>query len=148
MIERFAALFKKKEEPKQKVETQTTILQKKAGTFKVECDIDEDDVKCSENDTPPFVGVPAPTYLKDDPWFGPASTRSEKQLDYMEQETLIKQQQYQETHSVESENIHEIMYQISTQNWNTVDESQGGSENFQEGPGGLQSGNRWSTFKK
>ena len=148
MIERFVELFKKKEEPKQKVETQTTILQKKAGTFKVEGDIEEDVVKCSKDDTSPLVGVPAPTYLKNDPWFGPAPIKSEKQIDYMEQETLIKQQQYQETHSVESENIHEMMYQISTQNWNTVDESQGGSENFQEGPGGLQSGNRWSTFKK
>jgi len=148
MIERFAELFKKKEELKQKVETQTTILQKKAGTFKMESAIEEDDVKCSEDNTSSFVGVPAPIYLKDDPWFGPAPIKSEKQLDYMEQETLIKKQQYQENHSVESENIHEIMYQISTQNWNTVDESQGGSENFQEGPGGLQSGNRWSTFKK
>ena len=147
MIERFVELFKKKEEPKQKVETQTTILQKKAGTFKVESVIEEDVVKCSKDDISPSVGVSAAAYLKDDPWFGPAPIKSEKQIDYMEQETLIKQQ-YQETHSVESENIHEMMYQISIQNWNTVDESQGGSENFQEGPGGLESGNRWSTFKK
>ena len=31
-----------------------------------------------------YTGVPAPVYLKDDPWFGPAPERSEKQLDYME----------------------------------------------------------------
>ena len=148
MIERFVELFKRKGEFKQKVETQTTILQKKAGTFKMECATEEDDVKCSEDDTSSVVGVPAPTYLKDDNWFGPAPIKSEKQLDYMEQETLIKQQQYQQNDFLESENIHEMMYQISIQNGNTVDESQGGSENFQEGPGGLQSGNRWSTFKK
>ena len=41
-----------------------------------------------------------------------------------------------------------MIYQISIQNWNTVDKNRGGSENFQEGPGGLQSGNLWSTFKK
>ena len=40
-----------------------------------------------------YTGIPAPAYLNDDPWFGPAPPFSEKQLDYMEQETLIKQQQ-------------------------------------------------------
>ena len=148
MIGRFASLFRKEEKPKQEVETQTTLLQKKAGTFNVECAIDEEVVDCSEMDSPPYIGVPAPAYLKDDPWFGPAPIRSEKQLDYMEQETFIKQQQHQETHSVESEDIHQKMYDIATQNWNTVSESQGGSENFQEGPGGWNSGNGWSINKK
>ena len=149
MINRFAALFGKKE-PKQEVETQTTILQKKAGTYEVECAVDEEVVDCNEMDSPPYIGVPAPVYLEDDPWFGPAPIRSEKQLDYMEQETFIKQQQqqHQETHSVESEDIHQKMYDIATQNWNTVSESQGGSENFQEGPGGWNSGNGWSINKK
>ena len=149
MINRFAALFGKKE-PKQEVETQTTILQKKAGTYEVECAVDEEVVDCNEMDSPPYIGVPAPVYLEDDPWFGPAPIRSEKQLDYMEQETFIKQQQqqHQETHSVESEDIHQKMYDIATQNWNTVSESRGGSENFQEGPGGWNSGNGWSINKK
>ena len=34
--------------PKKEVETQTTILQKKAGTYKVECAIDEEVVDCKE----------------------------------------------------------------------------------------------------
>ena len=148
MIGRFASLFRKEEKPKQEVETQTTILQKKAGTFNVECAIDEEVVDCSEMDSPPYIGVPAPAYLEDDPWFGPAPIRSEKQLDYMEQETFIKQQQHQETYTVESEDIHQKMYDIATQNWNTVSKSQGGSENFQEGPGGWNSGNGWSINNK
>ena len=49
---------------------------------------------------------------------------------------------------VESEDIHQKMYDIATQNWNTVSESQGGSENFQEGPGGWNSGNGWSINKQ
>ena len=147
MIKKFKELLGKVVS-KQEVETQTTILQKKAGTFNVECAIDEEVVDCDEMDSPPYIGVPAPAYLKDDPWFGPAPIRSEKQLDYMEQETFIKQQQHQETHSVESEDIHQKMYDIATQNWNTVKESQGGSENFQEGPGGWNSGNGWSINKK
>ena len=69
MINKFAALFGKKE-PKQEVETQTTILQKKAGTYEVECAIDEEVVDCDEMDSPPYIGVPAPAYLEDDPWFG------------------------------------------------------------------------------
>ena len=120
----------------------------KVGSEEIECAIDEKVVDCGEMDNPPYIGVPAPAYLKDDPWFGPAPIRSEKQLDYMEQETFIKQQQHQETHSVESEDIHQKMYDIATQNWNTVSESQGGSENFQEGPGGWNSGNGWSINKK
>ena len=153
MIGRFASLFRKeekKEKPKQEVETQTTILQKKAGTFKVECAIDEEVVDCSEMDSPPYVGVPAPAYLEDDPWFGPAPTLTEKQQDYMEQETAMKieEQNRREEAGEEPENIHEMMYQIASKNWNTVSESQGGSENFQEGPGGWNSGNGWSINKK
>ncbi len=113
------------------------------GSWKVECAIDEEVVDCDEMDNPPYVGVPAPAYLEDDPWFGPAPVRSEKQLDYMQQETLIKQQQHQETHSGEPDNIHELMYEMSTANWNTVGETQGASENFHEG---WQSGTGFSQF--
>jgi len=150
MIGRFASLFRKEEKPKQEVETQTTLLQKKAGTFNVECAIDEEVVDCSEMDSPPYIGVPAPAYLEDDPWFGPAPTLTEKQQDYMEQETAMKieEQNRREEAGEEPENIHEMMYQIASKNWNTVGESQGGSENFQEGPGGWNSGNGWSINKK
>ena len=100
----------------------------------IECAIDDNVVDCSEMDEEPYVGIPAPAYLEDDPWFGPAPIRSEKQLDYMEQETFIKQQEHQETHSTaESEDIHQVMYEMATSNWNTVKETQGGSENFQGG---------------
>ena len=51
MIGRFASLFRKEEKPKQEVETQTTLLQKKAGTFNVECAIDEEVVDCNEMDS-------------------------------------------------------------------------------------------------
>ncbi len=141
MIKKFSNLFKKKKE----VETQTTLLQKKANTYKVECAIDEEIVDCREMDNPPYIGIPAPVYLEDDSWFGPAPLRSEKQLDYMEQETIIKQQEAQETHEYKGEpcNMHQLMYEMATSNWNTVDETResiGGSENFQTGPGGWNSG--------
>ena len=150
MIGRFASLFRKKEEPKQEVETQTTILQKKAGTFNVECAIDEEVVGCDEMDNPPFVGVPAPAYLEDDPWFGPAPVRTEKQMDYMEQEAEIKmaEEQQRSEQTCESHDIHAKIYEIATQNWTTVAETQGGSENFQEGPGGWNSGTGINQFQR
>ena len=149
MINRFAALFGKKE-PKQEVETQTTILQKKAGTYEVECAIDEEVVDCDEMDSPPYIRVPAPAYLEDDPWFGMSPTPTEKQQDYMAQEAEIKmvEEQQRSEETCESEDIHAKMYEIATQNWTTVAETQGGSENFQEGPGGWNSGTGINQFQR
>ena len=115
--------------------------------------IPEDSVECSMDDTPidcedlqeNYTGVPAPEYLEDDPWFGPAPVRSEKQLDYIEKETQMKKEE--EKHNKEYNggpcNMHQLMYEMATSNWNTVQETQGGSENIQEGPGGWNSGNGW-----
>tara|TARA_B100002019_G_scaffold210076_1_gene182687 strand:- start:1432 stop:1821 length:390 start_codon:yes stop_codon:yes gene_type:complete len=103
------------------VETQTSLLQKKAGTY---------------------TGIPAPRVLEDDEWFGPAPV-SDANLDYMEQETLIKQEEYQETHhSVEPENIHQVMYEMATQNSATTLQLDpiGGSENFQGGSENIHKG--------
>tara|TARA_A100001234_G_scaffold199317_1_gene190604 strand:+ start:591 stop:1016 length:426 start_codon:yes stop_codon:yes gene_type:complete len=133
-----SGVFPKKEEPVQKTETKTSPLNKETEG--------EAFTQDALNYYAPYTGVPAPAYLEDDPWFGPAPIKSEKQLDYMEQETLVKQQQHQETHSVEPENIHEMMYKIASKNWNTVSETQGGSENFQEGPGGWNSGTGMGQF--
>ena len=107
----------------------------------LECAIDDEVVSCDtlsieKLDKQDYVGVPAPAYLKDDEWFGPAPEYTDNQKDYMERETEIKRQEFEKSFSVESEDIHQKMYEISTSNWNTVDEtkqSMGGSENFQEG---------------
>ena len=101
----------------------------------IECAIDGDIVDCSEMDEEPYVGIPAPAYLEDDPWFGPAPIRSEKQLDYMEQETIVKQEEEERRQEYKGEpcNMHQLMYEMATSNWNTVKETQGGSENFQGG---------------
>jgi|TARA_R100001463_G_scaffold61113_1_gene113888 hypothetical protein len=132
---------------KQFFETQTSLLMKKAGTFKednLECLIDEDVVDCAEFDEDPvYVGVPAPVVLPTDEWFN-SPVLTEKGIDYMEQETAIKMQ---DDFSVESDDIHQRMYEIATENWSTVEETQGGSENFQEGPGGWLSSNGWSIFR-
>ena len=101
----------------------------------IECAIDEDVVECSEMDSPSYTGIPAPAYLKDDEWFGPAPEYTEKQKDYMVQETEIKRQEFEKSFSVESEDIHQVMYEMATQSAATTLQLDpiGGSENFQGG---------------
>ena len=106
---------------KQKVETQTTLLEKKAGVYKE-----------PEEPKSDYVGVPAPVYLKDDEWFGPAPEYTEKQKDYMVQEIEIKRQEFEDGFSVESDDIHQKMYEIATKSQNTTLHLNypGGSENL------------------
>ena len=145
--------------PKQEVETQTTILQKKAGTYKVECSIDDEKVPCEtlgqqyhspEAQGTWFTGVPAPVVLSNDSWFGDVTYKSQKQLDYMEKETEMKRQEREQNFSVEPDDIHQKMYEIATKNQNTTLQLNplGGSENFHEGPGGWNSGNGMGQFLK
>ena len=50
----------------------------------------------------------------------------------------------------EPENIHQMMYERASKYWGTWKEeiqSPGGSENFQSGPGGWNSGNGMAQFK-
>ena len=111
----------------------------------IECAIDEEVVDCSEMDSPPYIGVPAPAYLEDDEWFGPAPVKTEKQEAYIELEEAterLHEDMRKEAGNVESENIHEELYKMASKNWTTVSETQGGSENFQEGPNGWSSGIR------
>ena len=112
----------------------------------LECAVDENTVPCEtlgevyyspEAQGTWWTGVPAPVVLEDDPWFGPAP-KSDKQKNY--EETVAAKSQIEEDQrkeeTQEPENIHQVMYEIATSNWNTVDEtkqSMGGSENFQEG---------------
>jgi len=87
---------------------------------KVECAIDEDVVECSEMDTPPYTGVPAPVVPPSDSWFQDPP-RTQKQEDYMEIETEIKK----ENQGKEDPDIHQKMYEIATKNWTTVKETTG-----------------------
>tara|TARA_B100000073_G_scaffold139472_1_gene114753 strand:- start:151 stop:627 length:477 start_codon:yes stop_codon:yes gene_type:complete len=145
--------------PTQEVETQTTILEKKAGTYKVERSIDDEKVPCEtlgqqyyspEAQGTWFTGVPAPVVLSNDSWFGDVTYKSQKQLDYMEKETEMKRQEREENFSVEPDDIHQKMYEIATKNQNTTLQLNppGGSENFHEGVGGWNSGNGMGQFVK
>jgi hypothetical protein len=97
---------------------------------------------------------PAPAYLEDDPWFGPA-TLSEKQMSIKEmRQQLIEEEQLlplseDQPPTKEVANIHEVMYNIATSKGKTTTQLDpvGGSENFQAGPGGWMSGTGMNQFK-
>ena len=119
----------------------------------IECAIDENVVDCEgeafkQDALNYYTGVPAPAYLEDDEWFGPAPIRSRKQIDYMEQEMEMIRQEREENFSVEPSDIHQKMYEIATKNHNTTLDLDppGGSENFHTGPGGWNSGNGREQF--
>ena len=93
-----------------------------------------------------FRSVPAPVILPEDPWFGkPVLTK--KALDKQKEIDHNKKVERETTHQVESPNIRQEMYELATKNWNTVKETQGGSENFHEGPGGWNSGTGNNQFR-
>ena len=137
---------------KQLVETQTTLLQKKAGTFsdKVVCAVDDEVVDCEEFKEP-YLGVPAPPFLENDPWFGPAPVLTEKQeviRAQLEEEKQLIAEEEDKAPQKEVANIHEVMYNVATSNGKTTVQLDppGGSENFQSGPGGWMSGTGMRQF--
>ena len=118
----------------------------------IECAIDENIVDCNDLEAPPvecgpghftqgygsFVGAPAPAVLSDDEWFGPSPVRTEKQEEYILQQEAterLHEDMRKESGSVESEDIHRVMYDMATKNSATTLQLDpiGGSENFQGG---------------
>ena len=119
----------------------------------VVCAIDDEVVDCKElrDSEPSYTGVPAPVVVQEDSWFGPVPEHTEKQKEYLQQEAqerLHDDLRKEHENSKESENIHQEMFEMATKNWTTVAETQGGSENFHEGPGGWTSGNGLGQFYK
>ena len=127
--------------PRSEFETQTSLLHKKNMTYK------------EPESTKPSTGVPAPVQTPVDPWFNdvpPETIKTEKQITHEEmlEEAARREEENRKKETKEPKNIHQMMYEIATKNWNTVAETQGGSENFQEGPGGWTSGTGMGQFNK
>ena len=101
-------------------------------------------------ETESFTGIPAPNIPPYDPWFGPV-VLSEKAIEYMVQDIREHQEERKDTFSVEPNNMHQVMYDVSTRNNNTTLDlnplSPGGSENFHEGPGCWSSGTGQNQFR-
>lgn len=112
---------------------------------KVECSIDDQVVDCQSDEfsNSHYIGVPAPAYLPNDPWFS-VPILSEKQITLKEsyEQAIADQQILDESEKKESKEIHQKLYEMATANrigsWQ--ENLPGGSENFQSGPGGWMSG--------
>jgi len=80
--------------------------------------------------------IPAPNYLKDDPWFGPA-VLSDPQMTLKEayEHAVSDGQLLPEDYTVEPKDIHEKIYQMDISSGKTTTQLNpigGGSEIFQE----------------
>ena len=157
MITRALAALKEVFIPKSEIGDDITVNMDGGvgGSWKVECAIDDEVVDCEgeafkQDALNYYTGIPAPPYLEIDPWFSPP-IYSEKQMSYKEahEQAVAEQQILDESEGKESADIHQKLYEKATANWNTVAETQyqGGSENFQEGPGGWQSGTGLGQFR-
>ena len=108
----------------------------------------DDEPKKVEESQPHYIGVAAPVAAPADNWFS-TPVKTEKVIAYekhvaaeIEKQKIIEAAQPKK----EPENIHQKMYELATKNWTTVAETQGGSENFQQGPGGWNSGTGMRQF--
>ena len=96
-----------------------------------------------------YVGVPAPVSTPTDSWFS-EPVKTEKVIAYekhvaqkIEEQKFIEAAQPKK----EPEDIHQQMYERVTKYWGTwQEELPGGSENFQSGPGGWNSGTGMRQF--
>ena len=129
---------------------------------KVTCAIDDEVVDCTElksiPEPEPYVGIPAPAVAPYDPWFEPPIITQNCQS-YLDKHVSENKIHYSNdiiagNTVVEVDNIHEVMYQMATNVGNTttqldpMPELGGGSEMFQSGPGGWNSGTGFAQFKK
>ena len=97
-----------------------------------------------------YIGVAAPVVTPTDTWFS-KPVKSEKVIAYekhvaqkIEEQKFIEAAQPKK----EAEDIHQQMYDRVTKYWGTWQEEHlGGSENFQSGPGGWNSGTGMGQFK-
>jgi hypothetical protein len=95
-----------------------------------------------------YVGVPAPVSTPTDSWFS-EPVKTEKVIAYekhvaqkIEEQKFIEAAQPKK----EAQDIHQQMYERASKYWGTWQENVGGSENFQSGPGGWNSGTGMRQF--
>tara|TARA_B100000085_G_scaffold108335_1_gene98856 strand:- start:215 stop:673 length:459 start_codon:yes stop_codon:yes gene_type:complete len=122
----------------------------------VECSMDDTSIDCENLQEPDsYVGVPAPEENVIDEWFadrtGEVITEDLTKFAGNYEGPLYAPYTAVDAFKQEStgdDGTHQKMYEMATKSWNTIDEYTGGSENFQEGPGGWNSGTGWGQMKK
>ena len=110
----------------------------------------DDKPKKVEPQKPSYTGVVAPVVTPTDNWFS-EPVKTEKVIAYenhvaqkIEEQKFIEAAQPKK----EAEDIHQQMYARASKYWGTwKEELPGGSENFQSGPGGWNSGTGMRQFQ-
>ena len=109
----------------------------------------EDTPKKPEKKQPTYTGVVAPTITPFDSWFS-KPVKSEKVVAYekhvaqkIEEQKIIEAAQPKK----EAQNIHQQMYERASKFFGSWQENVGGSENFQSGLGGWNSGTGMGQFQ-
>ena len=96
-----------------------------------------------------YTGVAAPITTPTDSWFS-EPVKTEKVIAYEKHVAQkIEEQKFIEAAQPKKEvqDIHQQMYARASKHWATWQENVGGSENFQSGPGGWNSGTGMGQFK-
>ena len=118
------------------------VIGKLKKVFIPRSEVIDDEPKKVETPKPSYTGVAAPVVTPTDSWFSDA-VKTEKVIAYEKHVAQkIEEQKFVEAAQPkkEPENIHQAMYEKAIQSWGSWQETLGGSENFQEGPGGWNSG--------
>ena len=128
------------------------VLKKLKNVFIPKSEFVDETPKKVEKIQPDYTGVVAPVVPPSDHWFS-VPVKTEKVIAYekhvaqkIEEQRIVEAAQPKK----EPENIHQMMYERASKYWGTWKEeiqSPGGSENFQSGPGGWNSGTGMGQFK-
>jgi len=106
-------------------------------------------LQTKEEPKPGYIGVPAPVETPTDTWFS-EPVKTEKVIAYEKHVAQkIEEQKFVEAAQPkkEAKDIHQQMYARASKFFGSWQENVGGSENFQSGPGGWNSGNGMSQFR-
>ena len=98
---------------------------------------------------PSYIGVAAPVTTPTDSWFS-KPVKTENVIAYEKHVAQkIEEQKFAEATQPkkEAKDIHQQMYARASKFFGSWQENVGGSENFQSGPGGWNSGNGMSQFR-
>ena len=126
-----------------------SVLKKIQKVFIPRSEFTEETPKKVEKKQASYTGVAAPITTPTDSWFS-EPVKTEKVIAYekhvaqkIEEQKFIEAAQPKK----EAQDIHQQMYECVTKYWGTwQEELPGGSENFQSGPGGWNSGTGMRQF--
>ena len=125
------------------------VLKKLKKVFIPKSEFIEEKPKKVEKPKENYIGVVAPVTTPIDSWFS-KPVKSEKVVAYekhvaqkIEEQKIIEAAQPKK----EPQNIHQVMYERASKSFGSWQETLGGSENFQSGPGGWNAGTGMRQFK-